>query len=64
MEREVTIQKPHAETTKDLQFNGIASSKIALTSTANSSKLAPMEATNPLMQMRGFFNEKPRNKLA
>ena len=39
-------------------------SKIALISPANSSKLAPIVATKPLMQMRGFFNATQRRKLA
>jgi len=42
----------------------IVSSKIALTSPTNSSKLAPMLATKPIMQMRGFFNATQRRKLA
>jgi hypothetical protein len=42
----------------------IVSSKIALTSPANSSKLAPMLATKPPMQMGGFFIATQRRKLA
>ena len=39
-------------------------SKRAFTSAANSSKLAPKQATKPLMQMRGFFVSRMCRKLA
>jgi hypothetical protein len=39
-------------------------SKIAFTSAVNSSKLAPIMATKPLMQMRGFFGFRLCRKLA